>query len=90
MSLRRLSRQVQPSTRLRNFITYSVHYPIQNYISYNHISNEYYAFLSSLSRIEELNLTRRQGWIIIVKLQTYDLNTFKQPHTNLSLITVFI
>jgi hypothetical protein len=51
--LRRSSRQVQHSTRLRNFITYSVHYPIQDYIFYNHISNEHYAFLSSLSRIEE-------------------------------------
>jgi hypothetical protein len=44
ISLRRLSRQVQPSTRLRDFIIYSVHYPIQDYISYNHISNEHYIF----------------------------------------------
>jgi hypothetical protein len=45
---------VQPSTRLRDFITYLVYYPIQDYIYYNHISNEHYVFLSSLSRIEEL------------------------------------
>jgi hypothetical protein len=44
ISLRRLSRQVQPSTRLRDFIIYSVHYLIQDYISYNHISNEHYIF----------------------------------------------
>jgi hypothetical protein len=44
---------VQTSTRLKDFITYLVHYLIQNYISYNHISNEHYVFLSSLSKIEE-------------------------------------
>jgi hypothetical protein len=32
--LRRSTRQVQPSTRLRDYVTYSVHYSIQDYISY--------------------------------------------------------
>jgi hypothetical protein len=51
--LRRLSRQTQLSTRLKNFITYSVTYPIQDYISYNNIFNDHYTFLSFLSKIEE-------------------------------------
>jgi hypothetical protein len=53
VSLRRSSRQPQPSTRLRDYVTYSVNYPIQDYISYNNISNEHYVFLTALSKIEE-------------------------------------
>jgi hypothetical protein len=51
--LRRSSRQPQPSTRLRDYVTYSVNYPIQDYISYNNISNEHYVFLTALSKIKE-------------------------------------
>jgi hypothetical protein len=45
VSIRRSSRQTQPSTRLKDFISYSVQYPIQDYISYENISNEHYIFL---------------------------------------------
>jgi hypothetical protein len=32
MMLRRSNRQPQPSTRLKNYVTYSIKYPIQDYI----------------------------------------------------------
>jgi hypothetical protein len=51
--LRRSSRQIQPSTKLKDFVTYSVKFSIQDYISYDHITNEHYVFLSSLSLIKE-------------------------------------
>jgi hypothetical protein len=51
--LRRSSRQTQLLTRLKNFITNSVTYPIQDYISYNNIFNDHYTFLCFLSKIEE-------------------------------------
>jgi Reverse transcriptase (RNA-dependent DNA polymerase) len=50
--LRRSSRQTQPSTRLKDYITYSVQYSIQNYLSYKNISSDY-AFLNSLSKEQE-------------------------------------
>jgi hypothetical protein len=51
--LRRSTCQVQPSTRLRDYVTYSVHYSIQDYISYKNISCEHLAFLNNLSRVGE-------------------------------------
>jgi Reverse transcriptase (RNA-dependent DNA polymerase) len=62
--MRRSSRQTPPSTRLKEFITYSVQYPIQNYISYNNITNDHYIFLNSLSQIEERKVFE------IIKLDT--------------------
>jgi hypothetical protein len=44
IQLRRSSRQIQPSTKLKDFITYSVKYPIQNYIFYDYITSEHYVF----------------------------------------------
>ena len=51
--LRRSTRQLQPSTRLKNYVTYSVKYPIQDYISYPNVSKEHYGFITSLSKIYE-------------------------------------
>jgi Reverse transcriptase (RNA-dependent DNA polymerase) len=51
--VRRSSRQTQPSSRLKDFVTYSVQYPIEDYISYDNITNDHYVFLNSLSQIEE-------------------------------------
>jgi hypothetical protein len=51
--VRRSSRQTQPSSRLKDFVMYSVQYPIQDYISYNNITNDHYVFLNSISQIEE-------------------------------------
>jgi hypothetical protein len=50
INLRRSSRQSQPSTRLRDYVTYEVRYPIQNFISYKHVSNEHKAFISSIQK----------------------------------------
>jgi hypothetical protein len=52
---RRSNRQIQPSLRLKDFVTYTVQYHIQEYVSYNNISQEYCAFLNLLSKIEEPN-----------------------------------
>jgi hypothetical protein len=46
-------RQTRPSSRLKYFITYSVQYPIQDYILYNNITNDHYIFLKALSKIKE-------------------------------------
>jgi hypothetical protein len=51
--LRLLNRPTQPSTRLRDYMTYSIQYLIQDYRSYENVSNKHYTFLNSLSRIEE-------------------------------------
>jgi hypothetical protein len=38
---------------LKDFVTYSVQYPIQDYISYGNITNEHYVFLNSISQADE-------------------------------------
>jgi hypothetical protein len=47
---RRSTRSTQPSSRLRDYVTYKVRYPIQNYVSFENISTPYKAFLSSISK----------------------------------------
>jgi hypothetical protein len=51
--VRRSSRRIQPSSKLRDFVSYKVTYPIQNFISYDQISAKHKAFLTSLSHQEE-------------------------------------
>jgi hypothetical protein len=53
MPLRRSNWQPQSSTRLEDYVTYSVNYPIQDYISYNNVSHDHYTFITALSKIEE-------------------------------------
>jgi hypothetical protein len=48
--LRRSTREIQPSTNLRDFVTYKVYYPLQNFISYTNISKYHRAFLMSIKR----------------------------------------
>jgi hypothetical protein len=50
MPLRRSTRVPQWSTRLRDYTTYKVRYPIQDYISNDNITYEYYIFLTSISK----------------------------------------
>jgi hypothetical protein len=51
--LRRSIRQLQPSIRLRDFVTYTVQYLIHDYIYYENISCDHFAFLNKLSKLEE-------------------------------------
>jgi Reverse transcriptase (RNA-dependent DNA polymerase) len=51
--IKRSSREVQPSTRLRDFVTYTVNCPIQKIISYDKISIDHKTYLSSTSKEKE-------------------------------------
>jgi hypothetical protein len=51
--VRRSSRIPQPSTRLKDFITYKVQYPINNFIFYHNISPNHISFLTSISKEHE-------------------------------------
>jgi Reverse transcriptase (RNA-dependent DNA polymerase) len=53
--LRRSTRVPQTSTRLHDFVTYKVQYPIQNFISYDNITPEYKVFLTSIEEQKEPN-----------------------------------
>ena len=53
--LRRSTRTHQPFTRLRDFVTYTVRYPIQDFVSYKNISPLYNAFLTSIEKEVEPN-----------------------------------
>jgi hypothetical protein len=62
MSLRRSTRVPQRSTRLRDYTTYKVRYPIQNYISYDNITCEYKKLLNfHFQGIRAYNISRRLG-----------------------------
>jgi Reverse transcriptase (RNA-dependent DNA polymerase)/Integrase core domain len=82
VQLRRSSRQPQPSTRLKDFMTYSVHYPIQDYLSYKNISSEHYTFINNLSKIEEPTsyeiAKREQKWC---KAMEEELNALEKNET---------
>jgi hypothetical protein len=48
--LRRSTWETQPSTRLREFLSYKVQYPIQDFITYENISINHKAYLTSISK----------------------------------------
>ena len=48
--LRRSTRTKNLPTRLRDFITYKVQYPIQDFISYGNVSSNHRAFLTSIEK----------------------------------------
>ncbi len=52
---RRSIRITRPSSRLHDFVTYNVSYPIQDYISYDNITTHHKAFLTSISQESEPN-----------------------------------
>jgi hypothetical protein len=55
VEVKRSTRALQPSIRLRDYVTYSVNYPIENYISYGNISCQHRAYLTSISKEQEPN-----------------------------------
>jgi hypothetical protein len=50
MELKRPARTPHSSTRLRDYVTYKVQYPIQNFLSYQNITTEYKTFLTVISK----------------------------------------
>jgi hypothetical protein len=55
MELRRSARTSHPSTRLHDYVTYKVQYPIQIFLSYQNVTTEYKAFLTAISKEVEPN-----------------------------------
>jgi hypothetical protein len=53
MEVRRSTRTLMPSTRLRDYITYSVTYPIENFIFYENISSQHEIYLASILKEQE-------------------------------------
>lgn len=47
--LRRSIQTTQPSTRLRDLVTYKVEYLIQKFVTYDNVFSNYEVFLSSIS-----------------------------------------
>jgi Reverse transcriptase (RNA-dependent DNA polymerase) len=54
VALRRSNRQTRPPTRLRDYVSQKVIYPIQEFISYNKVSPQYKALLSSIDKQNKL------------------------------------
>ena len=50
LEVRRSSRVSQPPTWLKDYVTCTVQYPIQNYVSYENVSSQHKAFIMSLQK----------------------------------------
>jgi hypothetical protein len=48
-ALRRSTRPTRPPVRLRDYVSHKVMYPIQEFISYNMVSNQYKAYLTNIN-----------------------------------------
>jgi hypothetical protein len=53
IDVRRSTRISWPSTRFRDYITYSVTYSIKNFISYENISSQHKTYLTYISKEQE-------------------------------------
>jgi hypothetical protein len=49
IALRRSTRQIRPSVKLRDYVSHQVMYLIQNYISYKKVSPEYQTYLGNIT-----------------------------------------
>jgi hypothetical protein len=64
-SLRRSTHISQSSTRLRDFVSHKVNYPIENFILYENIIREYKTYLISIgSQNEPNNFEKAIGQLI--------------------------
>jgi hypothetical protein len=77
---RRSTRPTQTSSRLRDFVTYNVSYPIQDYVSYKNISVDHKAFLTAISKeiepnnFEEANNNPTWSQAMVEELQALEKN----------------
>jgi hypothetical protein len=51
---RRSTHPTRPPSRLRDYITYKVSYPIQDYISYNKVSPKYMSYLGAVGKVNQI------------------------------------
>jgi hypothetical protein len=80
--LRRSTRISQPSTRLRDFVSHKVSYPIENFISYENITREYKTNLISIgSQKESNNFKEAIGQPIWCKTIKEELNALEKNKT---------
>ena len=80
--LRRSNRTPQPTTRLRDFVTYEVKYPIQNYLSYENVTPQYRTYLTSISKENEPNNYEEAiGQLVWCKAMEEELRTLEKNET---------
>jgi hypothetical protein len=53
--VRRSTRISQQPTRLRDFVTYKIMHPIEIFLSYENVTKEYKAYLTSIGKENEPN-----------------------------------
>ncbi|TYK00722.1 copia-like protein [Cucumis melo var. makuwa] len=79
---RRSTRTRQPSTRLRDFVSHQVLYPIQNFINYNKVSPTYQIYLSKLDGNNEPNTyDEAKQQTIWIQAMNEELKALEQNNT---------
>jgi hypothetical protein len=82
LNLRRSSRTTQQSTRLNDFITYSVKYPIEEQVRYNKISKNFRTFLTCIEKPSEpISFEEASKSEIWVKAMREEINAMNKNHT---------
>jgi Reverse transcriptase (RNA-dependent DNA polymerase)/Integrase core domain/gag-polypeptide of LTR copia-type/GAG-pre-integrase domain len=79
---RRSTRTRQPSTRLRDFVSHQVLYPIQDFINYNKVSPTYQTYLSKLDGNNEPNsYDEAKQQTIWIQAMNEELKALEQNNT---------
>jgi hypothetical protein len=78
---RRSGRIIQTSTRLKDFITNQVTYPIQDYLSYDKVKPDFIAFLSNLEELERKTFHEANSLPTWKKAMQNELEALETNHT---------
>jgi hypothetical protein len=82
ITLRRSTRQIQPPIRLRDYVTHEMMYLIQEFISYDGISNQYKAYLTNISKqIEPVCFDKASKYPTWCKAMEEELQALKKNCT---------
>ena len=74
--------KIKPSTGLQDHVTYSVQYPIGNFVSYDNISTEYHTFLTNIEKeLEPKNYQESIKSSIWCKAMNEELKALEQNET---------
>jgi Reverse transcriptase (RNA-dependent DNA polymerase) len=79
--LRRSTRVSQPPTKMRDYITYKVRYPIENFISYENITKEYKAYLASIKNNESKSFGEAISQPVWYKAMREELDALEKNET---------
>lgn len=82
-SFRRISHQTrQPLIKIQVYITYTIKYPVTNFLSHHQLSPDYFAFLTTISNTyEQKDFLETQSQAVWQHAINEELTTLAESHT---------